>query len=100
MNGFQFPQLNDSELAEVREELSQYRGLLKHPGWKRLSEYIVEKVADLDAGFRSRRLKSLEEALGQEYDKGHAAGEVAVIAFVEERIEHLDAVVKSQNVEE
>lgn len=89
-----------AEARELQEEASRLTSLISHPGWKYLQDVLAAQVETRDQQIRRTPLKSMDEALEQEYKKGEAAGIDFAASFALVRLnaikEQLDEMLKSK----
>ena len=74
------------ELRELQEEHTRLKGLKEHPGFKYYLDIGAAQIATRRGLYEGKPLKSLDESLEQEFQKGEVAGIRFMTEFVDIRL--------------
>ena len=87
---------SEQELEEIiralQEEASNFKSLLKHPGWTQLKVYVEQQIETRKRMALDHRvgLNDLGDVFRQEYAKGEMAGIELFAAFPEARLSDVE----------
>lgn len=81
--------------------LALLRGLTRSPGWAKLVDDLNKQIDYIKMVHFARRCTTMEEVLGEQYDKGQVAGQLIVLAYPYQQIEILESNLKVlENIDE